>query len=891
MDHDPAKAWWNAAASLDEGEMPLVLPSPLRMCQICEILAPVLYVHLEFALEPPNFWDQVRALLTSISRTACPDPVVNFPDFVTFCHAFRDLLKPETVAHCLFYVDQFCVNSYSSFFLSKFLFAIADPELAVKALHFMHFARFPKWVDFIQERGNVERLYDLLVPQLSVPKGENKSHHVVLQLHLCHLLIDLVLSHRSLTLHAKTATSLFKAVLGLIDTVPERDSIAFMRFALQFADMLITSGPIYLAIFENSHTRLTKLTARATVYRNYFYFWLSDRIGTISGPTCLSMVTRQSSMSISTFRLIDAVAKTGVLLHVHLVVVYLSRCLIQKMTWARISAGILRDIFASGRFDDVCRSWFLSYLRVSFMFVRLASESNRFHLRIVMWASLVAEAFEEIDWVRAAATHEARLGLCETTDFLRDIFGIDEAAEEPDWTSDYEIFKTYRPNLKSLPFKQLTPILVSFPKSNLPYNQNYDRVENAIVELNLDPFFSRYLTLSDDQEPFKQQMQIMQLEGYRDDEVERVRQFEQILQMTRYLNPSQYRSAHRPKVIGFNAIIKETELDILDWQQRHLQKFLNNSQAVIRVARDNPKLSIEIRSLIKQYDKEKFTRPNYLRLRNRRHQARGAATAFATALGKVPAINHSTVVSELGNATFTFISSIFYSPKSHFDEVVFQKISNGNYVSMLRATVLIVATQMTEPAIKTMTEFVEGFFEELSLASTGQRLAIMFTAFVRIVFDEAYTTGPSILNAFPEENLAFLTRCESDQKASLASLGLSPGLMTHVNERKPIWIVFRHKRIPNLMDLQFGTNPIDMVYQVQLVIQHFTQRFALGTTLAYDDMVAVVYGAVVSAPPANPVSIAKFLVIWEHLITGESLNVARRVFLDAVRKILPINEL
>jgi hypothetical protein len=131
------------------------------------------------------------------------------------------------------------------------------------------------------------------------------------------------------------AASLFKAVLGLINKVPEGDSAAFMRFALRFADMLLAAGPIYVVIFETSITRLTKLTTRATIYRDYFCFWLSARIGTIAVPTCLSMLTRQSSMSISTFELLDAIAQKVALEHVHLLVVYLSRCLIQKMTWAR----------------------------------------------------------------------------------------------------------------------------------------------------------------------------------------------------------------------------------------------------------------------------------------------------------------------------------------------------------------------------------------------------------------------------------------------------------------------------------------------------------------------------------------------------------------------------
>jgi hypothetical protein len=106
---------------------------------------------------------------------------------VDHIHRFHDVLKPQTVAHCLLYIGQFCPSPVTpDFFLNTFIFAVFDPRLAVETFHFLNTVKCPPWIEFLSGRGNLERFFDLFLPQLTIPKGESQpctracasaSHH------------------------------------------------------------------------------------------------------------------------------------------------------------------------------------------------------------------------------------------------------------------------------------------------------------------------------------------------------------------------------------------------------------------------------------------------------------------------------------------------------------------------------------------------------------------------------------------------------------------------------------------------------------------------------------------------------------------------------------------
>jgi AcrR family transcriptional regulator len=337
-------------------------------------------------------------------------------------------------------------------------------------------------------------------------------------------------------------------------------------------------------------------------------------------------------------------------------------------------------------------------------------------------------------------------------------------------------------------------------------------------------------------------------------------------------------------------LLAEYETLMVSWQRRRLAKFLRNSQLIVDLLHRDPTLSINSRQLTKQYDRDKVTRPSYLRLKRQAHQIRSAASAYAGTLATVGRIDW-VLTSELSRVKFAFIQSVQYSPPSGFDDVVFRKIAAGDELEMLRAIVLIAAADETRGTIQTVTELVQRMFDALQIERGAPQFAIVFTAVIRIVFDRAYLTAPSLLSAFTDKSALFAAACERAERMTVATLGLTQGLLPGGNDRKQIGTVFRHNRMPSLAVISFCTNPIDLVYQIYLVVDTFNLKMAPGSALAHNDVVALLYAAIVSAPPPSALGIAKFLVVWEKLVSGESLTAARRAFLEAMQRIYPIDEL
>jgi hypothetical protein len=168
---------------------------------------------------------QVCGVAAALMKAVLPDSLMHFSTFVLLLFAFGDLLRSRTIAHCLFYMNEFYLVSKGSLFITQFPSVAGDSELVSRAFHHLHTVTDPHWVDFIAEKGNSERFSGLFIGHLTVPKDEILDFQIELNLFLCHLLLDLVLGNKGLQMQVKIAMMLFKAVLGAIDAFMEDCSL------------------------------------------------------------------------------------------------------------------------------------------------------------------------------------------------------------------------------------------------------------------------------------------------------------------------------------------------------------------------------------------------------------------------------------------------------------------------------------------------------------------------------------------------------------------------------------------------------------------------------------------------------------------------------------------
>jgi hypothetical protein len=146
------------------------------------------------------------------------------------------------------------------FFLTQFPYVAGDSELVIRAFHHLHTVKHPHWVDFITEKGNIERFEDFFIGHLTVPKDEMMNPPIELNLFVCDLLLDLVLGNKGLQMRVKVVKMLFKAVLGAIDAFMEGCAMGDSNFRV----LLRVEGEC-IATFDSKLHPIMKFTQRSTV--------------------------------------------------------------------------------------------------------------------------------------------------------------------------------------------------------------------------------------------------------------------------------------------------------------------------------------------------------------------------------------------------------------------------------------------------------------------------------------------------------------------------------------------------------------------------------------------------------------------------------------------------
>jgi hypothetical protein len=212
-------------------------------------------------------------------------------------HRFHDVLKPQTVGHCLLYVGQFCPSPVvSDFFLRSFVFSVADPELAVETFYFMNSIKCSPWMEFAAGAGNVERFFDLFSSHLTIPKSESPVHQIDLRVCLAHLLTDLVLTNARLVLRVNMVSALLISVLTLVEVVPDQYSPDFLRCAIRIFNFCFATGSEYAELFNTFTDRIVKLTVSGGLFQSYLHQWLSTHLQAITASYFFSLIANPCSL-------------------------------------------------------------------------------------------------------------------------------------------------------------------------------------------------------------------------------------------------------------------------------------------------------------------------------------------------------------------------------------------------------------------------------------------------------------------------------------------------------------------------------------------------------------------------------------------------------------------
>lgn len=248
--------------------------------------------------------------------------------------------------------------------------------------------------------------------------------------------------------------------------------------------------------------------------------------------------------------------------------------------------------------------------------------------------------------------------------------------------------------------------------------------------------------------------------------------------------------------------------------------------------------------------------------------------------------------SALNYACSEYDSAICYCPETEFDDAVALWVCNSELKEQISETVEIMVAGSVDTALEAISEMNIEVADTLGIEAESYRF-VTYTSLVRILFGKAHIMNPSVLEGDREENLEFMRKCDAYSKQNVKDLQLSDFVVEHYVQGLGIKSMFKPKHMECLKQLEFVSNPIDLVVGVHKILESLANYYAEGAGfLPFDDTLTLLMALMSLSPPSNARAIARFMDQWREIFISDLLNVTCNLFTAAIDHIMltPIHE-
>jgi hypothetical protein len=246
----------------------------------------------------------------------------------------------------------------------------------------------------------------------------------------------------------------------------------------------------------------------------------------------------------------------------------------------------------------------------------------------------------------------------------------------------------------------------------------------------------------------------------------------------------------------------------------------------------------------------------------------------------------SSLRSALVSASARLDPDLGYTPPSPFDEQLEEYIRNDPFLmSMLAPAALIITDGTPASLMSTVGELNKAILGSLGITG-GPPVSVVYISLVRILFAVSYTQSSGKLAGDYRENCGFLIGCELFARQSVRQLNLGEAIAGKYIPGLPIVSMFNSKQFGLLRQMEWMTNPIDLLYCVNQGLLELAKYFASDSGfLSFDDTLGLLLALLSIAPPSNAIGIASFLRDWRCVTLSQSLVHAENFFSAAVEHI------
>ena len=343
------------------------------------------------------------------------------------------------------------------------------------------------------------------------------------------------------------------------------------------------------------------------------------------------------------------------------------------------------------------------------------------------------------------------------------------------------------------------------------------------------------------------------------------------------------------KMIVSTLMVEKKEMTKLKFQyeSENLETLLNADQQLLDAVKENPKISIDIHAFQQDTAATFAKNKEYMRLKKKRQAVSIQISRFSVIPNQAEIFQ--CIRKEILNTGLRYQENIMYSPPSEFDQKVALYIQLSPLNTMVFPIANFIAYGKPDDALYAIGEFTNYLYNLLQLKNETAQV-IIYTAALRFLFDESYVIK-SDLRKYKSANALFLEKCDAFSKKPAKDLELSNDIESYYTPGLPIASLFKTKQVNFLKQLEYMTNPIDLMVNVHIVINQLAQFFESEVgVLSFDDTLTLFIGLLSLSPPANAISIIRFVEKWNNAQLSDVIKTAKNFYVAACGHLMNVDK-
>ena len=340
-------------------------------------------------------------------------------------------------------------------------------------------------------------------------------------------------------------------------------------------------------------------------------------------------------------------------------------------------------------------------------------------------------------------------------------------------------------------------------------------------------------------------------------------------------------------MIFFMLILYNKEIDqkILETEKEHMTELLELLTEFKEILVKHPKLYINVQQLTNHLTDVIKNEKTYHKYKQMRRSILSKIRYFQRNKNNIVANYTKVLAQEFISANQRYQTEFAYSPPSSFDAYFFEYIIQSPLKARIEPTIRTIASGNIEKSVEEISDFALEVYKALNLEEKSNSRPIVFTSLVRMLFKESYPLG-SDLSKYNKENGEFLIKCEEFSQQRVKDLKLSKDIIEGYTPGLTVQSLFKSKQVDMLKQMELMTNPIDLMKHVHNILLAIAKLFWGGKPMSFDDTFTLLLALMSLSPPANAVSIAKFVSKWDDIQLSPVVGMSKNYFIAAIEQLM-----